>query len=290
MADTTNQITDNGLDGWSEWKEAQVIEAGSAFAHVKTHAQMAAFALLMSVWSAAADSKETHNYTPAVVTESGESCETPNPALAWEELKDCFGKDFLWVEDEALQWHVARVWGTYNQDQKNRAVALFWGWLTAMQAIATVTDNDDRTETLIRIIHANAIEIGHQEFVVNMAKDPELEGLEDADFQAYGDELMGAFLDGTDNSTLGEFVKYAPLFTEYVLEASQHPDHIGDFDFAEDLARVVNIDNLNVRQAEQERIRADAQNNIDSLNTRQAEQEWIRAAYLKLQSAFQWDV
>jgi hypothetical protein len=76
-----------------------------------------------------------------------------------------------------------------------------------------------------------------------MMADPELVGLDEQDYIDFQEELLQAFLNGTDDGSLVEFTKYAPQFTIYVLT---FPD---DFPLSKELAKEVNIAALIARQA-----------------------------------------
>ncbi|MBU2934520.1 MULTISPECIES: hypothetical protein [Pacificibacter] len=168
-------------------------------------------------------------------------CSAPRTELSRDALTSCFGAEV--AADKNILAVVAPIWQSFGDEQKGAAVDRYRDGMPAASSI--VLNAFPRTSATMRILHADAITIGEQEFLSNIRRDPELEGLTDEDFIAYRDEILDAFLDGTDNSTLIEFVTYAPSFTEYVLTFSN------DFVFAEDLPRVVNIAESERKIAEQ---------------------------------------
>ena len=202
----------------------------------------------------------------SVFAEGIDSCATPRIDLQQDELESCFGAEV--GDDWDVLAVVAPVWQNLDDQQKEAVLENYRQGMAAKPAI--VLDAYPRTSATMRILHADAIELGEQEFVGNMSRDPELEGLTTEDFIAYRDELLNAFLDGSDNSALNEFVTYAPAFTEYVLTFP------ADFVFAEDLGRVGNIAAMNATQVE--------------LQASIAEHNAIQAAYLKLQGALQGNI
>ncbi|MFT5799804.1 MAG: adenylate kinase family enzyme [Candidatus Azotimanducaceae bacterium] len=209
-----------------------------------------------------------------------DSCAIPRIDLPQDELEACFGVEV--GDDRDVLVVVAPIWQSLDGQQKDAVLERYRQGMSAKPAI--VLDAYPRTSATMRILHADAIELGEQEFVGNMSRDPELEGLTTEDFIAYRDELLNAFLDGSDNSTLNEFVTYAPAFTEYVLTFP------ADFVFAEDLRRVDNIAELQDSRAEIQANIAELQDSRAEIQANIAEQNAIQAAYLKLQEALQGNI
>lgn len=213
----------------------------------------------------------------SLLAQDMDECAVPRTDLSRDALMSCFGTEI--AADQDILAVVAPIWQSFDDAQKEHAIDRYSNGMPADASI--VADTYPRTAGMMRILHAEAITIGEQEFLSNIQRDPELEGLTDEDFIAYRDEILDAFLDGTDNSTLSEFVTYAPSFTEYVLTFS------ADFVFAEDLQRVVNIAESERRIAESERNIAESERNIAESKARIAELQRLQAALQRLQNSLQ---
>ena len=211
----------------------------------------------------------------SLLAQSTEDCSVPRTELSRDELTSCFGAQV--AADQDILAAVAPIWQSFNDAQKGAAVDRYRDGMPA--DVSIVLDTYPRTSAIMRILHADAITIGQQEFVANMKRDPELEGLEEEVIIRYGVELFDGFLDGTDNSTLNEFVTYAPAFSEYVLTFPV------DFRFAEHLQRVVNIFESERNIAESERNIAKSESNIAESESNIAESEVRIAALQRLQNA-----
>lgn len=195
----------------------------------------------------------------SLFAQSTDDCSIPRTELSRDALTSCFGAEV--AADQDILTVVAPIWQSFDDGQKGAAVDRYRAGMPADASI--VLDTYPRTAATMRILHAEAITIGEQEFLANMQQDPELDGLTDEDFIAYRDEILNDFLDGTDNSTLNEFVTYAPAFTEYVLTFP------ADFVFAEDMKRTVNIAETQASITEQKAIRAEQFiDNMESLGYR----------------------
>ncbi len=201
-----------------------------------------------------------------------EDCRPPRTALSRDALLSCFGAEI--AADQNILAVAAPIWQSFNDEQKETVVDRYREGMPA--DVSIVMDAYPRTSATLRILHADAIAIGEQEFLSNIRQDPQLEGLTDQEFSAYRDEILDTFLDGTDNSLLQleEIVSYAPAFTEYVLE---FPD---DFAFAEHLQIVVNI-------AEKERHIAELQRSTAEIKRRIAQQDKMISALQRLEDALQ---
>jgi len=274
---TTDIVNDSE---WNQDKNSRIIEAWNKLSTLTTITSAALLALLVEATPANAQAQETYDYTPAVVTESGESCDTPNSEFTRSELNQCFQEDLSQIEDPDLQTLLVELLESYSSEQLNRAIWLFAWWFTAVEAIAIVADNNDRTSEVIRIIHARAIELGKWEYTENMitqaplftqwrwADLPEERKLERA--WADYDDIMTDFLTGNDNGSLERFVDYAPSFAQYV---ARFPN---DFPLAEQLLLELNI--------------AESEANIAESEVNIAESKEIQAALLELQRSLQGDV
>lgn len=256
--------------------------AQRALDSVRNTAKISVAALWITAGATAALAQEqrTYDYTPVVATESWESCETPNPELTESELVECFGLDFWAIDDEDVRALVADLWSGYTQEQKERSLWLFaWGF-SAVESIAIVADNTNRSVDVVRAIHTRAIELGRGEYIQNMiASHPTFtegrwaslsDGAKAERINRYYDDIMNDFLTGTDNDSLAEFVEYAPSFAYYV---ATFPE---DFPLADRLMQEIRIAEWEARIWEQQARIADLEGRIAALD--------------RLQRALQWDV
>lgn len=204
-------------------------------------------------------------------------CSAPRSELSRDTLTSCFGNEIS--ADQSILTVVAPIWQGFDDEQKEQAIERYKEGMPAAASIAL--NAYPRTSATMRILHADAITIGEQEFLANMQQDPELNGLTDEDFSAYRDELLDAFLDGTDNTTLNEFVTYAPAFTEYVLAFP------ADFAFAEDLQLTINNAASRARIAEGQARIEELQARTAASRARSEEYRAQTAALRRLQDALQ---
>ncbi len=204
-----------------------------------------------------------------------DTCAADRATLSEEVLRACFDQSLSTdPRFEANLPVLAPHWQAFDAEQRQAVFERFRLGYTASEAIAAGAS--PRTAPVMRILHAQAIELAEEEFLQNISVDPELAGLSEDDFTAYRDELLYGFLDGTDNSSLAEFVRYAPAFTEYVLTFP------ADFAFSEDLARAVSIAESEANIAESEANIAESEANIAESEANIAEQNARQAALDRL--------
>lgn len=125
----------------------------------------------------------------------------------------------------------------------------------------------ERTPDTVRMIHAQAIEIGLRDLELHLKQDPELSGMSEQDYKDYAIELMDTFLAGQEAWVIEDLVRYAPAFSNYVSQFQT------DFILAEGVRAVIST-------AEAEANIAEAEARIDETEARtiqiQAEaQEWL---------------